>query len=96
MIKIENDLELMKSLVKAGADHSKFRRKINVTLDITAPLYWWKEFGTYKVGTVRNSCSTMHKIAEKEFIWKPNSRGLGMKHVFDELNKLYGDKFIKY
>ena len=67
MIKIENDLELMKSLVKAGADHSKFRRKINVTLDITAPLYWWKEFGTYKVGTVRNSCSTMHKIAEKEF-----------------------------
>ena len=63
----ENDLELMKKLVKAGTDHSKFMRMINVTLDITAPLYWWKEFDTYKVGTVRNSCSTMHKIAEKEF-----------------------------
>lgn len=63
----ENDLELMKSLVKAGTDHSKFMRMINVTLDITAPLYWWKEFDTYKVGTVRNSCSTMHKIAAKEF-----------------------------
>lgn len=62
-----NDLILMKKLVKAGSDHSKFMRMINVTLDITAPLYWWKEFDTYKVGTVRNSCSTMHKIAEKEF-----------------------------
>lgn len=63
----QNDLELMRSLVKAGADHSKFMRMINVTLDITAPLYWWKEFDTYKVGTVRNSCSTMHKIHSKEF-----------------------------
>lgn len=63
----QNDLDLMQSLVKAGADHSKFMRMINVTLDITAPLYWWKEFDTYKVGTVRNSCSTMHKIAAKEF-----------------------------
>ena len=63
----ENDLALMKSLVKAGSDHSKFMRMINVTMDITAPLYWWKEFDTYKVGTVRNSCSTMHKIAAKEF-----------------------------
>ena len=62
-----NDLTLMKSLVKSGSDHSKFMRMINVTLDITAPLYWWKEFDTYKVGTVRNSCSTMHKIHEKEF-----------------------------
>lgn len=62
-----NDLELMQSLVKAGSDHSKFMRMINVTIDITAPLYWWKEFDTYKVGTVRNSCSTMHKIADKEF-----------------------------
>lgn len=61
------DLELMKTLVKAGSDHSKFMRMINVTLDITAPLYWWKEFDTYKVGTVRNSCSTMHKICAKEF-----------------------------
>lgn len=63
----ENDLALMKSLVKAGTDHSKFMRMINVTLDITAPLYWWKEFDTYKVGTVRNSCSTMHKIHSKNF-----------------------------
>ena len=63
----ENDLELMKKLVKAGSDHSKFMRMINITLDITAPLYWWKELDTYKVGTVRNSCSTMHKITEKEF-----------------------------
>ena len=62
-----NDLTLMKQLVKAGTDHSKFMRMINVTLDITAPLYWWKEFDTYKVGTVRNSCSTMHKIHSKEF-----------------------------
>ena len=62
-----NDLTLMKQLIKAGTDHSKFTRMINVTLDITAPLYWWKEFDTYKVGTVRNSCSTMHKIADKEF-----------------------------
>lgn len=63
----DNDLKLMQSLVKAGSDHSKFMRMINVTLDITAPLYWWKEFDTYKVGTVRNSCSTMHKIHAKEF-----------------------------
>lgn len=63
----KNDLKLMKKLVAAGTDHSKFMRMINVTMDITAPLYWWKEYDTYKVGTVRNSCSTMHKIAEKEF-----------------------------
>lgn len=63
----DNDLTLMKSLVKAGSDHSKFMRMITVTCDITAPLYWWKEFDTYKVGTVRNSCSTMHKIHSKEF-----------------------------
>ena len=63
----KNDLELMKKLSKAGTDHSKFLRMINVSCDIVAPLYWWKEFDTYKVGTVRNSCSTMHKIAEKEF-----------------------------
>jgi len=62
-----NDLDLMKKLIKAGSDHSKFMRMINVTCDITAPLYWWKEFDTYKVGTVRNSCSTMHKIHAKEF-----------------------------
>lgn len=63
----ENDMKLMQSLVKAGSDHSKFMRMITVTVDITAPLYWWKEFDTYKVGTVRNSCSTMHKVTEKEF-----------------------------
>lgn len=62
-----NDMKLMKSLVKAGTDHRKFLRMINVTMDITAPLYWWKEFDTYKIGTVRSSCSTMHKIHEKEF-----------------------------
>lgn len=63
----KNDLALMKKLVEAGSDHSKFMRMINVTCDIVAPLYWWKEFDTYKVGTVRNSCSTMHKIADKAF-----------------------------
>ena len=65
----ENDLALMKRLVKAGSDHAKFLRMINVTCDITAPLYWWKEFDTYKVGTVANSCSTMHKIHAKEFVF---------------------------
>lgn len=63
----DNDLKLMKNLVKAGSDHSKFMRMITVTCDITAPLYFYKEWDTYKVGTVRNSCSTMHKIASKEF-----------------------------
>lgn len=63
----ENDLKLMTTLRNAGTDHRKFMRMITVYLDITAPLYWWKEFDTYKVGTVANSCSTMHKIADKEF-----------------------------
>ena len=63
----ENDMKLMKTLCRAGSDDRKFLRMINVTMDITAPLYWWKEFDTYKVGTVANSCSTMHKIADKEF-----------------------------
>ena len=62
-----NDLKLMKSLTKAGDDHAKFLRMINVTCDITAPLYWWKEHDQYKVGTTTNSCSTMHKIHAKEF-----------------------------
>ena len=62
-----NDLKLMQSLIRAGTDHSKFMRMINVTMDITAPMYWAKEMDTYKVGTVRNSCSTMHKIHSKEF-----------------------------
>ena len=62
-----NDHDLMKRLCNAGTDHRKFMRMIVVYVDITAPLYWWKEFDTYKVGTVANSCSTMHKIHEKEF-----------------------------
>jgi len=63
----EQDLDLMKRLRNAGTDHRKFMRMITVYLDLTAPLYWWKEFDTYKVGTVANSCSTMHKIGEKRF-----------------------------
>lgn len=63
----KNDLNLMKSLFKAGSEHRKYDRMIQVYMDITAPLYWWKEFDTYKIGTVTNSCSTMHKIHEKEF-----------------------------
>lgn len=62
-----NDLDLMTRLRNAGTDHRKFMRMITVYVDLTAPLYWWKEFDTYKVGTVANSCSTMHKIAAKEF-----------------------------
>lgn len=62
-----NDLDLMMKLRNAGTDHRKFMRMIAVYVDITAPLYWWKEFDTYKIGTVANSCSTMHKIAAKEF-----------------------------
>lgn len=61
------DLYLMKRLNNAGTDHAKFMRMITVSMDITAPLYWWKEYDTYKVGTVANSCSTMHKIHSKEF-----------------------------
>lgn len=64
-----NDLDLMKRLDKAGTEHRKFMRMITVYVDITAPLYWWKEFDTYKIGTVCNSCSTMHKIHSKEFTW---------------------------
>lgn len=89
----ENDLKLMKSLVKAGSDHSKFMRMINVTCDITAPLYFWKEFDTYKIGTVRNSCSTMHKIAEKEFTLEDfshehltNETLIKLKEVINYLN----------
>ena len=63
----ENDLDLMKRLVKAGTDHRKFMRMITVYVDVTAPLYWWAEYDTYKVGTVRNSCSKMHTIHKKEF-----------------------------
>lgn len=63
----KNDLNLMKSLIKSGTDHSKFLRMVYVSFDIIAPLYWWKEFDTYKIGTVSNSCSTMHTIHKDEF-----------------------------
>lgn len=85
-----NDLSLMKKLVKAGTDHSKFMRMINVTCDITAPLYWWKEFDTYKVGTVRNSCSTMHKIHEKEFTLDDFSH----EHLITEYQKTDNEYFV--
>ncbi len=77
-----NDLNLMKRLCNAGTDHRKFMRMITVYMDITAPLYWWKEFDTYKVGTVANSCSTMHKIADKEFTLEDFSH----EHLFDDLD----------
>lgn len=75
----KNDLALMKRLVKAGTDHRKFMRFITVSCDIVAPLYWWKEFDTYKVGTVANSCSTMHTICNKEFTLDDFSH----EHLFD-------------
>lgn len=78
----DNDQSLMNRLVKAGTDHRKFMRMIAVYVDITAPLYWWKEFDTYKVGTVANSCSTMHKIADKEFTLEDFS----YENLIDEYN----------
>jgi hypothetical protein len=75
-----NDLKLMKKLAKGGSVHAKYRRMITVYLDITAPLYWWKEFDTYKIGTVANSCSTMHKIHEKEFTLDDFSH----EHLFND------------
>ena len=78
-----NDLDLMVTLRNAGTDHRKFIRMITVYLDITAPLYWWKEFDTYKVGTVANSCSTMHKIADKEFTLEDFSH----EHLIDSIDK---------
>ena len=74
-----NDQKLMTNLRNAGTDHRKFMRMITVYLDITAPLYWWKEFDTYKIGTVANSCSTMHKIADKKFTMEDFS----CEHLFD-------------
>ena len=81
----KNDLELMKRLSKAGNDHAKFLRMINVTCDITAPLYWWKEADTYKVGTVANSCSTMHRIHAKEFAFDDFSH----EHLYTTLGESY-------
>ena len=75
----ENDLDLMTRLRNAGTDHRKFMRMLTVYVDVTAPLYWWKEFDTYKVGTVANSCSTMHKIHAKEFTLDDFS----YEHLFD-------------
>lgn len=77
-----NDQSLMMQLRNAGTDHRKFMRMIVVYLDITAPLYWWKEFDTYKVGTVANSCSAMHEIHKKEFILEDFS----CEHLVDELD----------
>ena len=90
-----NDYTLMKNLRNAGTDHRKFMRMITVYLDITAPLYWWKEFDTYKVGTVANSCSTMHKIHAKEFAMEDfscehltaESITFGLEPIIDILNK---------
>lgn len=76
----ENDLILARKLISAGSEHRKFLRQIYVSVDITAPLYWWKEFDTYKIGTVANSCSTMHKIHEKEFTLDDFS----CEHLIDE------------
>lgn len=76
----ENDLQLMQRLAKAGTEHRKFMRMITVTMDITAPLYWWKQFDQYKVGVTTNSCSTMHTIHKKEFAKENFSCG----HISDE------------
>lgn len=88
-----NDLDLMTRLRNAGTDHRKFMRMIIVYMDITAPLYWWKEFDTYKVGTVANSCSTMHKIAAKEFTLEDFSH----EHLLSMANNDAGDAlFLNY
>lgn len=83
----ENDFDLMSRLSAGGPVHAKYRRMIAVYADITAPLYWWKEFDTYKVGTVSNSCSTMHKIADKEFTLEDFS----CEHLYteDNINGMY-------
>lgn len=84
----EADLKLMEKLAKAGSDHAKFRRMITVYMDITAPLYWWSQYDTYKVGTVANSCSKMHKIADKEFTLDDFS----CEHLIDKIqNSIEGD-----
>ena len=89
----DNDLDLMKKLAKAGSDHRKFMRMIVVYVDITAPLYWWKEADTYKVGTVMNSCSTMHKIHERDLTMDDfstdqleESNVFAIKHFVNRLN----------
>lgn len=96
----EKDMNLMTVLANAGADHGKFMRFITVTVDLTAPLYWWKEFDTYKIGTVANSCSTMHKIHAKEFTLDDfstehlnNDSIYLMADILDKLNQ-YRDRFL--
>jgi hypothetical protein len=86
----ENDVDLMTRLIRGGAPHRKFLRQIFVSVDITAPLYWWKEFDTYKVGTTANSCSTMHKIHAKEFTVEDFS----VEHLLAE-NAVYFGKTIE-
>lgn len=80
------DMKLCKNLIKAGSPDRKFMRMIHVQADVTAPLYWWKEFDTYKVGTVANSCSTMHTIHKKEFTLDDFSH----EHFWDETNEVHG------
>lgn len=87
-----NDLDLAQRLIKAGSDHRKFLRQIFVSVDITAPLYWWKEFDTYKVATVANSCSTMHTIHKKEFTLEDFSH----EHLFDGLDNRESEAFMEY
>lgn len=96
----DNDLDLMRRLCVAGTDHRKFMRMIVVYCDITAPLYWWKEFDTYKVGTVANSCSTMHKIHAKEFTMDDFSQehlysDCLLEDIINELN-VYRDIYNNY
>lgn len=80
----DNDLKLMETLGAAGTDHGKYLRMITVTADITAPLYWWKEYDTYKVGTVANSCSTMHKIHAKKF----ERSDFSMEHLIPRMKEV--------
>ena len=87
-----NDKKLLQNLANAGPDHGKFLRMITVTADITAPLYWWKEFDTYKVGTVANSCSTMHKIHAKEFTLDDFSH----EHLFNGIDRVEGATDMEY
>ncbi len=88
----ENDYDLLRRLTIAGPEHRKWNRMVTVTMDITAPLYWWKEYDTYKVGTVANSCSTMHKIQAKEFTLDDFSHehliGGGLLHLKDTIDLL--------
>ena len=85
----ENDYKLLKNLTIAGPEHRKWNRMVTATMDITAPLYWWKEYDTYKVGTVANSCSTMHKIQAKEF----ELDDFSYDHLYEEENGWIEDEY---